>query len=490
MHEMSPHSPNASTTLPISSTVTSPAFSVQQQHTFHHQTLANRPLPLSPTSEPMPPQQQLQQQPLQAAAMEEVFTPPVASHPPPMTRKLTHPGPLPMLEESVEQTGFAPISRTLTEPSLGSVFSPVSSASAPGPASHHIQHTPPGQQPQAQFVVQQQQQQQQQQRGRSNTLPSPYEVPDTNGNTLPHDAHIRTTHQHRGNNARGVVPPGVVGGATAFPPPPLHSPPPFTHSATDITHLSDEGHTHMPHPYQQQQQGGARQNTLPRTVPNQRSLSTSAAVQGRTVAAANKGLSHMRSDGNIHDIHEPIKDDLGYSHPPMDSDPEPSIVSTSSYGQGSEVMMGGGPGMERGRQPYNPHQHHHHYHPQQQQQQQQQQSRHPGMLNGALTGSTSADHFAPPGEGPIPLTSGYPLMSQTSRDAKRESLFSETSTELSVSSNSGDPMPPQFRTGPGGGRGGAGRKPVFSESDTSVSSGNMEKESSPGEADLSLAVLL
>ena len=418
LHELSPQSPNASTTIPVSSgsMATSPAFSLHQQQSFH-QHLANRPLPLSPHSDPT------------MQLPEEVFTAsatPVTHMPP--TRMMTHPGPLPMLEENVEQASFVPpMTRTLTEPSLGSVFSPVSNTSG-----QLQQHMPPGQQQALPST------QPQQQRGRSNTLPSPYEVPDTNGNMMPHDIQSRPSQHRMADMAEG----GAV-----IPPPPSHSPPPFTHSAQDINQMSaDEGHAHH------HQQHGHRQNTLPRSMPNQRSLSTSAA-SGRSIGP--KGMSYMKSDGNIH---EPLEGEGLY--PLMDSDLE--------HQEGVRHQSS----LERARHP--PHSHHPHNH-HQPPSSSSSSSRHPGMINGALASSSDqfGANFGPMGEGLIPIgMQSYPVpRGGKDKSEKRESLFSETSTELSVSSNSGDPLPQPRHPNNDRPRKGS----VFSDSDMS-----MTDEASPG----------
>lgn len=298
------------------------------------------------------------------------------------------------------------MTRTTTDP--GSVFSPVSASSAPPPTPQTLP--------------------QQGQRGRSNTLPSPYEVPDTNNGSgpigiLPDNSRTNSAHnslQHRIN----------PGGATAIPPPPTHSPPPYMHSSSDVASEESQFHHHTHH----RQQSDGRQNTLPRALPNQRSLSTSAA-QGRSVGV--KTLGYMKSDGNIHEPRG--NEDMVYIQPPIDSDLEPSIVSASSYGQGSDggsaPPTGHQRSVERGRAPPYHHAHHHTHH-------QQPRARHPGMINGALASSDQFANFGgmggdiPPS---FPLSPGTNPMGErdkTNVSRGRESLFSETSTELSVSSSS------------------------------------------------------
>ena len=423
MRELSPQSPNTSTSLPVSSsTITNSSY----PPAHHLQHPAQRPLPLSPITPALIPAED---------SMHFSMGPQGAPH---MTTSASagalklstganHPGPLPSLTENVELSGAYPIARTMTNQSLGSVFSPNSVISPP------TGHTP--------IPQQQQHSGHPHHRGRSNTMggiPSPYEVPDTNGNTLPHDIH-RPSSAHptqRNNSDLGA----------SFPPPPTHSPPPLTHSSSDMRsrvvdeHMLQHGgvamgghHHHHTHPHQQHHPSG---NTLPRTSPNQRSFSTSAA-HGRMVTDARGAMTSMRSEGNIpsppdndavfHTQSSTGAENTVYIQPPLDSDIE--LQSTSSYGEAAP--MGRRQSADRERPG-----HAHHYPP---------QSRYPGMLNGPLD---SGEHFNNhmDVEGMVPSHMANPHHEHSNKDkGRRESMFSETSTELSITSGS------EKETSPSGG---------------------------------------
>lgn len=417
MRDISPQTPNTATSLPISS-VASPIFATQPH-------MAHRPLPLSPASYP-----NIQTSPDEVFTTQQQQQQQVS-----VSRKNTHPGPLPLVDENLVAR-----SRIMTNQSGGGpVFSPVSATSAP--VSHIIQQI--SQQPPQQHHHQHHQQQQQQNgRGRSNTLPSPYEVPDINGEDV---------QQMRSNSAHPQRSAINNGGVSGIPPPPGHSPPPLTDSSMEMhSHMTEEHHHHhhfqQDHPFSPSSAGPVGQNTLPRVQTNQRSFSSSG-VQGCSIGAAKGGMPYT-SEGNIH-----ANNDMVYIQPPLDSDPDNSIISSSSYDQGSDVPVQRG-----GRQHmFHPQQHHHPHHPQQQPhqrhpQQQQQAPRHPGMLNGALASSEQFMNFAPP-DGPVPPSMPHypppppgppsggernpPYYSDDRNPSRgRESLFSETSTEFSISSGS------------------------------------------------------
>lgn len=446
MRELSPQSPNTSASVPVSSSTNS------FPSTLHpHHTLANRPLPLSPMT------------PITSASLcaEESANfnaaPPTSAHV--LTSSTsnnslggmsykkgmtTHPGPLPKLEENVEHSGgFLPISRTMTNQSFGSVFSPNSVAS--GPLSS--MSPPTQQQHQASQICAHQQ------RGRSNTvggIPSPYEVPDTNnGNMPPHDMHPHDMHrpgsahsslQQRTNGASGGC---EMGGN--FPRPPTHSPPPLTHSSGDmhIRVVNDHAHHHHgggatggagyhhhthPHP---QHGSNADKNTNLREKTTQRSYSSSS-THGHTVhdprlhSSMREGAVPTSEDDDMMSYTQ-SSDNTVYIHPPLDSDLE--LQSTSSYGgvtHNNEPI--GRQNMDQG-QPVHPHQLSHHGH-----------QHYPGMLNGALTSPEPFDNFE--GGASHMAMPHYPQAmrgreQERGRDtSKRESLFSETSTELSITSGS------------------------------------------------------
>ena len=193
------NSPVTSTSLSIPNSSPTASCSAHQPN-----PLATRPLPSSPMSEVSPTFIE-QDVPRFGNGM-------ASNHQPPPERKMPHPGGLPLLHEAAEP-GFVQMHRTNTNQS---VFSS-SGASAP-PNSGHVQRT---------------------MRGRAQTvggIPSPYEVPEQNGNTLPrgageHHHHHRMAHHHQHGHGGGIF---QVGMGVSIPPPPAHSPPPLTHSSMEI----------------------------------------------------------------------------------------------------------------------------------------------------------------------------------------------------------------------------------------------------------------
>ena len=349
----------------------------------------------------------------------------LASNYPP-ARKMPHPGPLPQLDEAAEpgfasihhrtmpphsggqvsetgEAGFVPMQRTLTNQSDRSVFSP-SVASAP---------TQP----------------QQNHRNRAKTvgsIPSPYEVPE-NGNTLPRNdmptkrpssAHAHSAAHHRTTSGSQQV---VLGGH--IPPPPAHSPPPLTQSSMEIRARMAHGDQHHHHGILGSPPGGlpGQHTTLPRTLGNQRSYSTNnTSMNGSNRSAINR----MKSEGQLPCL-EAHEEKLVYIQAPLDSSIEASIHSASSYGQSASDRR---PSLERG-----PYLHSHN-----------------GIhTNGSLVGSEQFSSFSemtdpgsvtsgvgvakiPPHHAPLTLND----RERSSRSRGRESIFSETSTELSISSAS------------------------------------------------------
>ena len=188
------NSPVTSTSLSIPNSSPTASCSAHQPN-----PLATRPLPNSPMSEVSP-----------TFIEQDVprFGNGLASNQQP-ERKMPHPGGLPLLHEAAEP-GFVQMHRTNTSQS---VFTS-SGASAP-PNSGHVQRT---------------------MRNRAQTvggIPSPYEVPEQNGNTLPRGAgdHRPSTAHHQHGHGAGIFHVGVGG---SIPPPPAHSPPPLTHSSMEI----------------------------------------------------------------------------------------------------------------------------------------------------------------------------------------------------------------------------------------------------------------
>ena len=191
------NSPVTSTSLSIPNSSPTASCSAHQPN-----PLATRPLPNSPMSEVSPTfiEQDIPR-----------FGNGLASNHQP-ERKMPHPGGLPLLHEAAEP-GFVQMHRTNTSQS---VFTSSGASAPPNPG--HAQRT---------------------MRSRAQTvggIPSPYEVPEQNGNTLPRgagDHHRPSTahHQQHGHGGAGIFQVGVGG---SIPPPPAHSPPPLTHSSMEI----------------------------------------------------------------------------------------------------------------------------------------------------------------------------------------------------------------------------------------------------------------
>ena len=305
-------------------------------------------------------------------------------------------------------------------------------------------------------------------RGRAKTvsggMPSPYEVPE--GSTISRSdgsSSIRSNSAHQQRTQQ-------------IPPPPAHSPPPLTHSSMEMRAYISDKNNRQPKTSVPMMPGG--QNTLPRAMSQQRSYSSSHAENFSTAA------KQMKSEGNL-PILETSEEKLVYIRPPLDSSVENSIHSSSSYSGGGEGGRGGG--SDRGSANSN-----RHYHPYSDQTQQQQQmvmkngnmAFSPGGMNGSMT---SSEHFSSyseattnPGSLPPPpsnSSSQQQMMMALNRlppppsssaahhhptilehqeremqphhnvitigggiggpQAGRESIFSETSTELSISSTSG-----------------------------------------------------
>ena len=308
-------------------------------------------------------------------------------------------------------------------------------------------------------------------RGRAKTvsggMPSPYEVPE--GSTISRSdgsSSIRSNSAHQQRTQQ-------------IPPPPAHSPPPLTHSSMEMRAYISDKNNRQPKTSVPMMPGG--QNTLPRAMSQQRSYSSSHAEHFSTAA------KQMKSEGNL-PILETSEEKLVYIRPPLDSSVENSIHSSSSYSGGGGGGEGGrGGGSDRGSA--NSNRHYHPYSDQTQQQQQQMVMKNgnmafsPGGMNGSMT---SSEHFSSYSEATTNPGSLPPLPSNSSSQqqmmmalnrlppppsssahhhptilehqeremqphhnvitigggiggpqAGRESIFSETSTELSISSTSG-----------------------------------------------------
>lgn len=336
-------------------------------------SFVNRPLPLSPNSNgPSPTRQQRQQFGERDAAA--FGNGPPANFPAP---KLPHPGPLPQLSEGSE-AGFAPMIRTMTNQSETSVFSPTASI-------------PPFAHPQ--------------QRTRACTtggdgMPSPYEIPEHNGSTLSRGESNTVVRSASASAVqhRNIGPPR---GGGNFPPPPAHSPPPLTHSSMELRARMDSGEGVLTSP--------PGQNTLPRTMGHHHHHSSNAAAKPGP-------MKHIRSEGHFPIFEEKPDEKMVYIRP-LDSSVETSLHSGSGYGSSGVARK---PSLETAPFPY-----------------------HDGLAtNGSVVEAEAfgVNFSERTEEGPIPLA---PLHNPTHhprersvRSHGRESLFSETSIELSVSSNS------------------------------------------------------
>lgn len=311
-----------------------------------------------------------------------------------------------MLHESAEP-GFVPMHRTNTNQS-------VFSTSAAAPPAHHVPRT----------------------RNRAQTvggIPSPYEVPEQNGNTLPRTGdRPSTAHTTHHGNIFQV-------GAGAIPPPPAHSPPPLTHSSMEIRARMGEDQVFSP----------PGQHTLPRSLGSSRSYSTTSHSSGG-VPGGGGHMRHMKSDGHL--PHLPILEGLPtletheekmvYIQPPLDSSVEASIHSASSYGAGrAEVSTGG---ETRVSPPHHQHQHQPFQVPQHTHSMR-------GPNNPAMaTYVPDSESFSEMTSDAGSMQSGVPRgrhappynRERSNQSHGRESVFSETSTELSMSSNSEKELSP------------------------------------------------
>ena len=316
-------------------------------------------------------------------------------------QKIPHPGGLPLLHEAAEP-GFVQMHRTNTNQS---VFSS-GGASVP-PQAHNVPRT----------------------RNRAQTvggIPSPYEVPEQNGNTLPRSGdRPSTAHATHHGHVFQI-------GSAAIPPPPAHSPPPLTHSSMEIRARMGEDSVFSP----------PGQHTLPRSIGSSRSYSVTSHSTGS--GAGGGPMRHMKSDGHLPrmPVLETHEENVVYIQPPLDSSVEASIHSASSYGAGRAEVVNG----ERRSPPH--HQHHHHHHPQGQLP----QSMRPPNTVTYVADSEQFSSFSEMTSEPGSIQSGVPRMpvhhappynrERSNQSRGRESVFSETSTELSISSASEKELSP------------------------------------------------
>ena len=191
------------------------------------------------------------------------------------------------------------------------------------------------------------------------------------------------------------------------------------------------------------------QHTLPRSMGSSRSYSvTSSGSGGRGGGAGGGGnMRHMKSDGHL--PHLPLlethEEKMVYIQPPLDSSAEASIHSAGSYGHGREEVGGVVVGGDRRVSPHNqqPHPHQHRRFQGQPPMRQpnpyvaesesfsEMTSEAGSMVSGAAPRMPVHHHHAP----------SY-NRERSNQSHGRESVFSETSTELSVSSTSEKEMSP------------------------------------------------
>lgn len=307
-----------------------------------------------------------------------------------LPRKQPHPGPIPQLSKehyppfaghaSQSHTphgrgaGGVPMQRSHTNPSMtGSVFTTSAQVHHPTTTSPPSGNANPRRRT----------------RTTGGSIPSPYEIPE-NGHTLP-----RVDNEgmpRRPNTAHGVEHSRVQ----MIPPPPSHSPPPLTHSSLLFAQMNELGM-------------GSMQNTIPRM--QQRSHSTSG-EPGRGDLDRQR-LKQIRSAGNLQILDETGEEEKVYIRP-LDSSTENSTHSGARY-QGGHELMGAALNYPQ---------------------------------NGAMYGGSivsdysSISEMTDPSVGPVgmPRLPGHAPpsnMDNGPRAGQRESVFSETSTETSLSINSG-----------------------------------------------------
>ena len=315
---------------------------------------------------------------------------------------MPHPGGLPSLGEAREPEFV----RTNTSQS---VFTPTGASAVPA---QHMPRT----------------------RNRAQTvggIPSPYEVPEQNGNTLPRGDRPSTAHAtHHGNVFQM--------GSSAIPPPPAHSPPPLTHSSMEIrARMGDDVFS------------PTGQHTLPRSMGSSRSYSVTSNGSSGRGGGASVGMRHMKSDGHL--PHLPLlethEEKMVYIQPPLDSSAEASIHSAGSYGHGREEVGGG----ERRVSPHHQQQQHQHRRFQGQPPQHSMRQPNPNTATYVAESESFSEMTSEAGS----IHSGIPRMpthhhahhysrERSNQSHGRESVFSETSTELSVSSSEKEMSPSKY----------------------------------------------
>lgn len=161
---------------------------------------------------------------------------------------------------------------------------------------------------------------------------------------------------------------------------------------------------------------------------------------------ASVGMRHMKSDGHL--PHLPLlethEEKMVYIQPPLDSSAEASIHSAGSYGHGREEVGGG----ERRVSPHHQQQQHQHRRFQGQPPQHSMRQPNPNTATYVAESESFSEMTSEAGS----IHSGIPRMpthhhahhysrERSNQSHGRESVFSETSTELSVSSSEKEMSP-------------------------------------------------
>ena len=317
--------------------------------------------------------------------------------PSPPLRKQPHPGAMPMLQEhqppfsvSAASTIGAPIHRTQNSPNSGvpmhrTQTSPSSGGSVFSPAHTHAKPHPTS-------------------RGRAKTIDggvssaSPYEVPEHNGSTL-----SRGIEPTRPSTAHAFAHP-----RTHFPPPPSHAPPQLIHSSVEVFSRANEVGI------------GPMQNTIPRAGMPPRSFSSTAT----NPLAGRDNLRQNRSAGQLVELDTNFEEKV-YIRPPLDSSMENSINSA-----GSSTYRHGFLSPDKGPPPTSTYMGGDHYR---------------GSIITTTSEFSSFSEATDPNSVPVSIPRfpnhlpPHPLSDRTRnlKASRRESDYSETSTETTASMTSG-----------------------------------------------------
>lgn len=340
----------------------------------HSHSSSNRARPL-----PLSPNSMTSPTPLQSLPEQE--PPPIFGNGPssqPPARKQPHPGPMPQLKQAQPLFASVPMQRTFTDQSTGSVFTNQQVPVQPNPRNRS--------------------------KAIGGSIPSPYEVPAENGSTL-----SRSEVAQRPNTAHGIA-------RSQIPPPPCHSPPHLTTSSLELLariEVSPNRRGVGGAPLQQ------RVVTDPRGMQH-RSHSTSAADRMATMTEGG-GMNQMRSAGHLPILETSEEEKMVYIAPPQDSSAENSVANfsdgrASDYRATAPMYLGQANGSIVSSEQYSSF----------------------SEMSDSLPPSMPRlpAHYPPPPPPPAsdPRFHGY---RGHGAGRKRESEFSETSTEMSMSSASG-----------------------------------------------------